>query len=462
MLPVLGVVVAIASVAAPTGSANANSAMPSTYSFKAIAFLGDPAGDGGTFTFDFEPTAVNSVGTVAFTADLTSSPTSGNVGEGVFLGRSGQIFELARVGEASPPAGTFGPGELGRIGLNTVGDASFAFTLVPFDPNAPLGLNAGVYRFSHNSQRLSALLVPGQSAPGGGTFEGTYFHTGINARGSAVFSGIVTGGDINPGSPPGYQGMGTGLFLSPSTGGVVTVARPGTAAPGGGVFDSAINGSINNAGDIAFGGHVAGEECVNIGSPLVCGESVYIRNAQDGAFESVAHQASSSPCGGAPYRTAFGPLINSSGDIVFVGDLTPPPASGNVSGVFLFSDGQTSAVACPGDSMPGGGNMVSAGNQDGTYSLNDKGQVTFAAVLNTTNQSGVNDTGIYSSRDGATSLVARTGTVIPGVGTIASIGLFPGPPTTQTGGILNSGGQVLLSAALTNGGVVLLLATPEE
>ena len=63
------------------------------------------------------------------------------------------------------------------------------------------------------------------------------------------------------------------------------------------------------------------------------------------------------------------------------------------------------------------------------------------------------------------SVVARTGTVLHGIGTISDIGLpAPGPalpPPYGSGGEVNRRGQVFFSARLTDGRVVLLLATPE-
>jgi hypothetical protein len=66
-LPILASLVAMFGVAVPVGPASAASA---GYRFTSIASLGDPAPGGGVFTFDFEPSAVNNAGEVAFTADL--------------------------------------------------------------------------------------------------------------------------------------------------------------------------------------------------------------------------------------------------------------------------------------------------------------------------------------------------------------------------------------------------------
>ena len=433
-------------------------ATPSKYTFTPIAYLGQSATGGGSFIFDFEPSAVNDSGEVAFTADLSQDGVN-DIGEGTFVGTAGHLANFARVGQPAPRGGTFSVGELGRMGLNNRGDVSFAFTLDPF--TVPLGLNAGVYRQSHNSSTLSALIAPGDPAPGGGTFGGTWFHTGINATGATVFSGVVS---TNSAQPPSYNGMAEGLFLARPDGTIVKVVRPGDPAPGGQTFDDANNGSINDAGDIAFGAHIAGEPCVDIGDPLLCGESVYRRTGASGTIVSIAHQGSASPCAATPYRLAFGPLINNDGNIAFIGDLTPSPQPPNTTdAVFRYTSGRVGVVACPGMSMPGGGRMVSAGAQDGTYSLNAAGEITYAAVLDTST-GGVADNGVYLFSNGRTSVVARTGTVMRGVGTIASVGLTsPGSaaaPPNQDGGLLNDAGQVLFSATLTDGRVALVLATP--
>ncbi len=428
--------------------------VPQGYSFTPIAFLGDPAPGGGNFTFDFEPYGINNRGEAAFVADLTTG------GEGVFIGDQGQVSQLARSGQSAPGGGTFGPIDLGRVALNDAGDVVFAFALDP--PGVFPGLNSGVYRFSHSDHTLSAVVVPSVTpAPGGGIFEGVFFNTGINNRGDIVFSGLVTGSDIDPATLPGDSGLAAGLFRADTHGDIFGVVRPGDPAPGGGTFDAANNGWINEGGDIAFGAHVAGEECIDTGSPFVCGESVYLKDAATGLIQSIAHQGDPAP-GGGVYRLAFGAVVNNGGDIVFIGDLTPPPGTGDALGVFLFSKGTTIAVARPGDPMPGGGTLVRATFQDSNYHLNNKGDVSFAATLNTdVNTDGLADTGLYLFSKGSLSLVARTGTVVPGLGTIAYLGLAPFFPfPAAAGGIINERGQVLFFATLSDGTGVLLVATP--
>ena len=67
---------------------------------------------------------------------------------------------------------------------------------------------------------------------------------------------------------------------------------------------------------------------------------------------------------------------------------------------------------------------------------------------------------------GALRLVARTGTVIPGVGTVAQLVMgvlvIPPPPimVPNSGALMNDLGQVIFGATLSDGQGVLLLAMP--
>ncbi len=438
-------------------------AQPNGFDFALIATLGEPAPGGGNFTFDFEPWCINNRGEVAFAADLTTG------GEGVFLGRKGQLSQITRSGLPAPGGGTFGFfGVAGHTALNEEGDVAFAFNLDP--PTLPAGVNFGLYRYSHVNGTLSALMVPGVTpAPGGGTFQGAYIHTSMNNRGDVVFAGIVPtdAGIMVPDQP--YLGLGMGIFLADKKGKIASVVSPGDPAPGGGTFDFAENPWINEKGDIAFGAHVAGEECIDLGVPqsdrIFCAESVYIKKAASGEIQSIDHQGDAAPSGGT-YRLAFGPVLSDRGDIAFIGDLTPAPGFGENLAVFLHSKGETVSIARPGDPMPGGGNLVRASFMILDEGLNSRRIVAFSAFLDTDdNGDGVNDTGLYVSSHGVLRLVARTGTVIPGVGTIAHLG-FPDAlnlsPFLLSGAAINNRGQVFFQATLTDGTGILLIATPSN
>ncbi|MGH7064597.1 MAG: DUF7453 family protein, partial [Stellaceae bacterium] len=96
------------------------------------------------------------------------------------------------------------------------------------------------------------------------------------------------------------------------------------------------------------------------------------------------------------------------------------------------------------------------------YYLNNGGDITFLAALDTGNTDNEPDTGMYLVSHGKMRVVARTGTDIPGIGTVAHVnspGLV-GSGGLQAGGIINDRGQIFFEVILTDGTGVLLVATP--
>jgi hypothetical protein len=264
----------------------------------------------------------------------------------------------------------------------------------------------------------------------------------MNAAGDIVFPGVVR---TMQGVAPA-NGVGQGIFLSDRDGHIAKIAAPGDPAPGGSIFDFAANPWINDRGDIAFGAHVAGEECI----PIVpgCMESVYLKSAATGKIESIAHQGGQASNGNF-YRGAWGPAANNNGDLVFMGELTPPPGLTSARGIFQYSRGVNAAIARPGDIMPDGRRILTVNppSSAGNYWVNNRAEVSFNASLPN------GESGLYVHSQSALHLVAGTGTVIPGVGTVADVsGLI--------GGVLSDAGQIFFWATLKDGRGVLLLATP--
>ena len=432
----------------------------SGYTFKQLATIPGAAPGASGFALDFEPYAINAGGNVAFVADLADADGNPLFEEGVFVGRPGHLSAVALPGQAAPGGGTFDGSALGHTALNNAGDGAFVFTLDPFE--TPYGLNAGLLRLSLLNQTPTAVVVPGVTkapTPAGATFAGVYFNSSLNNRGDLVFNGVVPGLV----GPPNSNGFGVGVFKADRWNHIASVVVPGDKAPGGGVFDDAIEGWTNDPGDIAFDGHVKGEECIDLGGgfELVCGSSVY-KMPKNGKIQSVAHQGDPAP-GGGTYRQAFGPVMNDAGDLVFVGDLTAAPGVSQTLGVFRHSKGATTPVALPGDPLPGGGHFATTASIPYQYYLNNAGDITFVAALDTVDSDGVADTGLYLVSRGKTQLVARTGSDIPSVGTVAHVNspayVKSGP--LQAGGIINDRGQIFFEVILNDGTGVLLVATPK-
>jgi hypothetical protein len=153
----LGAVLVTAAVTPVVAGAGSAQATPGGYTITEITALGQPAPGGGTFVNDFEPSAINSSGELGFTADVSTG------GEGVFIAKNGTITQVMRSFMPAPGGVTTDYGELGRLGLNDGGDLVTGYLLSPQPSD-----NSGVFRWSHN-RGLSAVAVPGQAMPGGGT-----------------------------------------------------------------------------------------------------------------------------------------------------------------------------------------------------------------------------------------------------------------------------------------------------
>ena len=446
------------------------SAHPHEFALAPIAFLGDPAPGGSTLRDVFESSFVNNRGDVLFGSNVTA-----NEEQGIFLlRRPGEtLSEIARAGDPAPGGGEFGPGFGSPTALNDKGDAGFMFLLNPF--TFPVGVNAGVYRFSHVTDTLTPIVTPGTTpAPGGGVFVGATFGTTLNAEGVLAFGGIVpTDRGVHLGDEP-YLGLGAALYTADNNGDISVIVEPGDSAPGGGVFDWAAAAHINASRDIAFMAHLAGEECRAANFPphhivMLCLGSIYVKDGATGELRSIAHAGDPAP-GGGVYRQAISPILNDRGDVVFLGDLTAPPLARGITAVYRYSKGVTDPVARPGDRMPGGGRFVTASNIIGwQVFVNNPGDVAFNAVLDTDDDvDGVPDTGVFVWSHGVLRLVARTGTVIPGVGEVASLvmGVLVIPPgpgfVPNSGATMNDRGQVVFGATLRDGRGVLLLATPQS
>jgi hypothetical protein len=294
----------------------------------------------------------------------------------------------------------------------------------------------------------------------------------LNNKGDLVFTGIIATDKGVHVPNESYIGLGAGVFKADGADRITSIVSPGDAAPGGGLFDYAgVSGGggawINQAGDVAFTAHVAGEEVPIPGFPpqaqlISALGSLYVKDAQGGKVTSIAHAGDPAPRGGV-FRAITSVVLNNSGDVAFVSDISPAPNVNQALAVYLHSGHTTVAVARPNDPMPGGGTFVTSGF--GTY-LNNAGDVVFNAVLDT-HTGGIPDTGLYVWSRGSLRLVARTGTVIPGVGTISltttGVSIFPPPASLfPLTGPINDHGQVLFGATLTDGRGVLLVATPGE
>ncbi len=440
------------------------------YNFRIVAKLGDPAPGGGTHEGDFEPQAINENGDVSFASDLSQE------GEGLFLSRHGVNTEIIRTGLPAPGTSTtFGPGGiLGESGINNSGDMAFAFMLdYPSPFPLPRGKIAGVWRYDASHSAVTKLLGQGGPAPGGTTFQGTSSSPDINNSGVVATTGLINTDKGNCRvseclSPPHTLGLGRGIYAADRRNRISKIIAPGDPAPGtGSTIDDAVEPNINDSGDMVFSAHVVGETCGYDSGPsptaMGCFTSLYLYRSSTGQISSIAHQGNPAP-GGGNFRFVVMGQINNRRDMAYIGDLaTGPNYNIQIPGVF-FTDrrGVSRAVARPGDRLPGGV-MVQTTTAEGNLGLNNSGVVAFVAQLDAdVNSDTYQDTGVYVDHGGIITTVVRTGTVIPGLGTVAHtnnsyvVGFDLSP-----GVHINDQGDVFTQVILENGDTYAVVASPQ-
>jgi hypothetical protein len=422
-----------------------------------VATLGDPAPGGALHKGDFEPGDINSRGDVAFVSDLAE--TDDNVfGEGLYARYHGITRLIARTGDLIP--GTqlnYGAGVFSPPGMNDSGDIGFGFF-----SNDASQIGAAVFRYDSQSNKVSPVFLPGDPAPGGTTFRGSDFHTDINNRGQVATVAVVDTNHGNCTDPKASCfGLGRGVYTFDRFNNATKIAAPGDPAPGSSsTFDDAWDPNLNNSGDVIFGGHVQGETCIGgDDTTLGCFESLYLYRAGTRRLLSIVHQGQPAP-GGGIFIWAFNGRLNEGGDASFIGVLNEDQSE---NGVFLRKrDGTLLAVARVGDPLPGG-TMKNATINQGSHAIDNAGNVAFSAVLDAdSDHDGIDDTGVYLWSGGTPTAVVRTGTVIPGLGTVehvnneyyVAVGSWPEVH-------INERGQILTQVIMNTGANYVVLATPK-
>jgi len=456
----------LTAIAVAMAATAAEAAPPHGYNFTVVETL-----DGSKYFGDFEPQDINSRGDVLFASDVTDNGTSA-AGEALYGRYNGTTRVIARAGASiegtiglkygSYPAG----GIYTPAGMNDSGDVAFGFAID--------GENfGGVFRYDRTHNEVSPVLLPGDAAPGGTHFQGTDFHTDLNNRGEIATTGVIETLNGHCNVQTLCNGYGRGIYTFNRFNHATKIAAPGDKAPGStSTFDDAWDPNLNNSGDVIFGGHVTGEVC--IGAHLLsigCFENLYLYQASTRDLRSVAHQGDAAP-GGGKFNYAFNGRLNARGDASFIGQLADdkdPPAK-DPRGVFLRQrDGTLLAVARPDDTLPGGKTMNTTSYSPGSHAIDDAGNVAFSAVLNNdTNGDGIPDTGVYFWSAGTIVTVVETGTVIPGLGTVAHVNNYynvQGEPYNANPGVhMNARGQILTQVVVKAGGVdanYVVLATPK-
>jgi hypothetical protein len=424
------------------------------YTYKLVAQTGRIAPGGNQYISYFEVGKINNFGDVVYGGEVQTVPGGVDLGEGTFLTHFGRPVGLELPGLAAPGGGGTFYELLSPTTLNDFGEGATAVQLNAFQ--SPLGVGVGLYRGFGYSPLPTPVVVPGVTVgPNGQPFQGVGFQPVLNNRGQLLFNGLIA---TSQGIVPS-QGLGMGMFVADPQGHIVNVVSPGDPAPGGGTFDFAEASWINDIGDVVFGAHIAGEECVgdatlaNQGGRIFCGDNVYVKLLGSSQAVAVAHQGSAAP-GGGTFRHSWGPKINNLRQVLFVGDLTAPPSNDAMQGLYLYNAWSQSTVPVirPGDSLPDGTHLVTVSDFTIGHHIDNAGQIAFLA----SEDSGAE--AVWVKTGNKLRLVAKAGQTVGGIGTITNFDVEGGP---MLGGALNNDlGQVFFAVNLTDGTTAMLIASP--
>ncbi len=273
------------------------------------AHVSQAVGSDGVIDGFFENFVMNGNGQILMNTDLSSGISS------LLLRSRVTLTELVRAsfsgnGDPSPGGGTFFG--VRQCSMNNLGQVLFA----GFASN-----NSGLYLIV-NGQTTLAVDNNTPLPSGTGTF-GSIASNALNDHGDIAFFAE---------SFPSANGI---YVLSNNQ--FTTLARDGSAAPGGGFFnlpfsDPRLGPVISDNGSVAFASDLS-----------TGGRGVFLFS--HGVLTRLVGPGDASP-NGSTFFSADAPTINASGQIAFSGQ------TGNGFGVFIFSGGTISKIAAPGDTLP--------------------------------------------------------------------------------------------------------------
>ncbi len=266
---------------------------------------------------------------------------------------------------------------------------------------------------------LQAIAASGQPSPAGGSFDrfdidGRAVAAATNRRGDVVFFATLLRSPADE-----------GLFLAGGSG-IAKLAAVGDAVPSGeriAGFGERPAVALNEPGAVAFAAALTGGKATS---------GVFV--AQKEKIVAVALSGAAAPdIAGATLAQFEPPALNDVGEVAFLAATRRGREAGEA--IYLQRRGQLVKLAGSGDAAPGGGIFSSFGSP----SLNNKGEVAFAAIV----EQGPVLGGVFMGGGNDIHLVLGVGSASPSGGIFARF---------SERLELNDAGTIALSAVLRNGG----------
>jgi len=362
-----------------------------------IASTGQAAPGGGAFDrFSVESlpivAPINGKGQVAFFASIVR----GRASEGFYLSTGTRLGKLVADGDSAPGGGVFsGLGRHPVPALNDAGELAFAATIA--------GARAVEGIFVASARGVRAVALAGSAAPEipSGTFA-SLDTPAINGRGEVAFLATVRRGRESV----------EAIYIQ-SGGKLRKVVSQGDPAPAGGTFAGFGPPSLNGGGLIVFAAIVEGRAIPG---------GVFI--VKGGAIKMLVGAGEATPDGGIFAKLSERVALNDAGTVAFNAILKDAPISG---GIYVIED-RVRRIVGLGDAAPGGGSFSHFGLWP---SLTAAGGVVFAASVD----GGPAPVAIFVAGQDAVARVASVGDTLPGGGTLVSFGLHPYAGTSNAGAI---------------------------
>ncbi len=407
----------------------ARASVPEKYTAVAIMKHGDRVGD-TTVRIDlgWAVDALNDNGQLLFAGFTNSSAT-------LFQYSGGTFIPIVVPGKPAPTSanGKWPNGDIFElVNMNRNGDTVFSW--FSFDSGRWLG----TFQWDAKAQKSTALALKGMPAVNALTFQQAGApRPAINDAGEVVFPAEV--GDASG------KVLGVGTVFRGTDGKLQPVALPQQIGADGLAVDNGFFASINNSGRVALRARRYGQ---NRASGYVW---------EKGELTPIVLVGSSTPDGAKIVEVA-GAWVNNKNRNVLVEAAVNHEDIGP-HGLYLWSEGKLSAVAAPGQPMPGGGRfatMIYTGDSLGVSFPNDAGQHAFYCLIN---EDGQTKTAAYlMDADGSLVPIIKTGATTE-VGQVTRVGDLI-EQGFGYGIALNNKRQVALILQVAGAPSVLTLLTP--